>query len=72
MLLIQEWLVACNYTMLENCDCFSSFLDFICFFLFKKKVSLYIPGCSGTWYVELASLKLTKICPPSARIKGVS
>jgi hypothetical protein len=45
----------------------------VCFLVFRDRVSLYSPGCPGTHLVDQAGLELRnlRLCLPSAGAKGI-
>jgi hypothetical protein len=50
------------------CFFFFFFFSFLSFFLFLNKVSLYSPGCPGTYSVNQAALKLRNL--PASQVLG--
>jgi hypothetical protein len=49
--------------------CFVLFL--FCFFLFRDRVSLYIPGCPGTHFVDQAGLELRNLPASASQVLGL-
>jgi hypothetical protein len=44
---------------------------FVCFLVFRDKVSLYSPGCPGTHFVDQAGLELRNPPASASRVLGL-
>jgi hypothetical protein len=55
------------------CSCFlgSCFCFVCCLFVFRDRVSLYIPGCPGTHFVDQAGLELRNPPASASRVLGL-
>jgi hypothetical protein len=47
------------------------FLFVFCFCVFRDRVSLYSPGCTGTHYVDQAGLELRNLPASASQVLGL-
>jgi hypothetical protein len=53
------------------CFVFCFFFVLFCFFVFRDRVSLNIPGCPGTHFVDQAGLELRNPPASASRVLGL-
>jgi hypothetical protein len=50
---------------------FVLFCLFVCLFVFQERVSLYSPGCPGTYFVDQAGLRLRNPPASASQVLGL-
>jgi hypothetical protein len=60
-----------GYRCLELRCYLSEFFLFVCFFVFRDRVSLYSSGCPGTHFVDQAGLELRNPPASASQVLGL-